>query len=192
MQREFQIRFLKQVGLEPQHYLLDLGCGTLRGGIPIIDYLDRGHYFGLDTRQEVLDEGMKELVGSQLENKQPTLIAAPDTSSVKLDQTFDYIWAFAVLIHMNDAILDGTMNFIRQHLKDDGVFYGTVNIGTRPDGSWQGFPVVARSLQFYEDACSRNGLRVEELGPLTDFGHRLPSKSVEQQSAQRMLKIWNA
>ena len=55
MKREFQIRFLRQAGLSPEHYLLDIGCGTLRGGIPLIDYLETGHYFGLESRQQGLD-----------------------------------------------------------------------------------------------------------------------------------------
>ena len=38
--RDFQIAFLREHGLLPAHVLVDLGCGTLRGGIPIIAYLD--------------------------------------------------------------------------------------------------------------------------------------------------------
>ena len=192
MKRDFQIQFLKQVGLEPQHYLLDLGCGTLRGGIPVIEYLEKGHYFGVEVRQEVLDEGIKELRDSKLTGKEPTLVAAADISPLNLEKKFDYVWAFAVLIHMEDKILYGALDFVRRHLKDEGCFYGSVNFGDKLDKSRGrlGFPVVHRSLQFYEEACSRNGLRVEDLGPLTDFGHHIPDKSVRQQAGQRMLKIW--
>ena len=52
MKREFQIKFLTDMDLKPDHYLLDLGCGTLRGGIPIIEYLEIGHYFGF-TEEEL-------------------------------------------------------------------------------------------------------------------------------------------
>ena len=34
LKRAFQIRFLRDHGLEPGHRLLDLGCGTLRGACP--------------------------------------------------------------------------------------------------------------------------------------------------------------
>jgi SAM-dependent methyltransferase len=194
MKRDFQIQFLKRTGLEPQHYLLDLGCGTLRGGIPIIEYLKKGHYFGVEVRQEVLDEGRKELRESKLVDKEPTLVATGDISSLNLEKKFECIWAFSVLIHMEDKILYDALGFVRRHLKDDGCFYGNVNFGDRPDKSVGrlGFPVVHRSLRFYEEACSRNGLRVEDLGPLTDFGHHLPDKTVRQQAGQRMLKVWKA
>ena len=69
MKRDFQIQFLKTMGLKPEHYLLDIGCGTLRGGIPLIKYLQDGHYFGVEVRKEVLDEGRKELREASLEEK---------------------------------------------------------------------------------------------------------------------------
>jgi len=34
LKREFQIEFLKEAGLSPGDYLMDVGCGTLRGGDP--------------------------------------------------------------------------------------------------------------------------------------------------------------
>ena len=61
MKREFQINFLKSHGLSPDKTLLDLGCGTLQGGIPIIDYLDVGHYFGIDVRSRVILKAHEEL-----------------------------------------------------------------------------------------------------------------------------------
>ncbi|MGH8603035.1 MAG: class I SAM-dependent methyltransferase, partial [Gammaproteobacteria bacterium] len=136
MKRDFQIRFLEQAGLEPQHHLLDLGCGTLRGGIPIIEYLEKGHYFGVEARQDVLDEGRKELQESKLVDKEPTLIATADISSLNLAQEFDFIWAFSVLIHMEDKILYDALDFARRHLKDDGCFYANANVDDRADGSW--------------------------------------------------------
>jgi SAM-dependent methyltransferase len=192
IQRDFQIQFLQRVGLKPQHYLLDIGCGTLRGGVPIIAYLEKGHYFGIEARAEVLDEARKELQRSNLVNKEPTLMTAGDIASLNLQKKFDYIWSFAVLPHMTDEILRDAISFVRHHLGDDGGFYATVNIGSGPDRSWQsGFPSVSRSLEFYEEVCSRSGLRIEDLGPLTDVGHPLP-KTGQQLAKQRMLKVWKA
>lgn len=47
MKREFQIRFLRDMALKPEHYVFDIGCGTLRGGLPIIQYLDSGRILAL-------------------------------------------------------------------------------------------------------------------------------------------------
>ncbi len=54
--RDFQIKFLKDMGLMPKNYLLDIGCGTLVGGIPIIRYLEKHHYYGIEVRSDVLED----------------------------------------------------------------------------------------------------------------------------------------
>src|SRR5207237_3852901 len=61
MKRDFQINFLRSMGLEPENYLLDIGCGVLRGGIPIIQYLAEGHYYGIEVRSDALEEGTRSL-----------------------------------------------------------------------------------------------------------------------------------
>ena len=57
MKRVFQINYLKTCGMKPEHKIFDMGCGVLRGGIPIIEYLDQGNYTGFDVRDYVLEEG---------------------------------------------------------------------------------------------------------------------------------------
>jgi len=186
MKRDFQIKFLKDMNLNPDHYLLEIGCGTLRGGIPLIDYLQDGHYFGIEIRAEALDEGRKELREAGLERKNPTLLLSPDISELTLDMKFDYIWAFSVLIHMHDEILNDTLGFVRSHLSHEGIFYANVRYGEKKEGNWQGFPVVTRSFDFYDQACAMNGLEVSDLGPLKNLGH---ISNVEQQDNNRMLRI---
>lgn len=187
MKRDFQIRFLKEMQLRPEHYLLDIGCGTLRGGIPIIDYLLDGHYFGIESRAHALDEGGKELTESGLEEKNPTLLLCPDISLLTIDRKFDYIWAFSVLMHMTDKILDDTLDFVSNHLSEDGIVYANVKVhDTGTERHWQGFPVVARPVESYRHVCARHGLVVSDLGPLKDHGHVL---NVEFQDNQGMLRI---
>lgn len=189
MKRDFQIRFLKSAGLAPAHYLLDLGCGTLRGGIPLIEYLQPGHYYGIEVRAEALAEGRKELREAGLEGKQPVLLQSNDISQLSVAQQFDYSWAFSVLIHMQDPILDQTLGFIARRLAPDGAFYANVNIGEEYSGSWQGFPVVSRTLEFYRDQCARHDLALADLGPLSEHGH---ISGVKEQDIQRMLRITRA
>jgi cyclopropane fatty-acyl-phospholipid synthase-like methyltransferase len=189
MKRAFQIHFLKQVGLQPHHYLLDIGCGTLRGGVPIIEYLEKGHYFGVESRADILEEGKQELAQSHLEHKEPILIAAPDISQLNFEQHFDYIWAFSVLIHMTDKILADCLNLVNSHLARDGCFYANVKIGSKVDGTWNKFPefpLVTRSLEFYQRLSQRNGLHLTDMGPLKALGHSCTGDD------QRMLRIRKA
>ena len=52
---KLQFDFLKKMGLRSEHYFLDVGCGSLRGGIHFINYLEPSRYFGIDKNNELLD-----------------------------------------------------------------------------------------------------------------------------------------
>lgn len=173
MKRDFQIEFLKSVGLEPEHYLLDIGCGTLRVGIPIIEYLNEGHYFGTEVRAEVLKEAPKELREAGLEPKEPRLILSENVSLLNLEMEFPFAWAYSVLIHLSDDILSDVLCFVRKHLGENGRFFANLNIGERTDGYWhQGFPLVWRTLDFYEKKARAAGLRVSDMGTTASPGFR--------------------
>ncbi|CAN1569884.1 SmtA SAM-dependent methyltransferases [Burkholderiaceae bacterium] len=170
MKRDFQIEFLKKIGLSREHYLLDLGCGTLRGGTPIISYLHVGHYFGVDVRAEVLSEADKELREEGLLDKKPTLIHASDLSTLSIEQKFDFIWAFSVLIHMTDSILSDALSFIRNQLRPSGCFYANVNIGESNDAVWREFPLVWRTMDFYKEMGQKYGFEVQDMGTIASLG----------------------
>jgi cyclopropane fatty-acyl-phospholipid synthase-like methyltransferase len=171
MKRDFQIRFLKSVGMTPEHNVLDFGCGVLRGGLPIIEYLNDGHYYGIESRKAVLDEGVRALQEAGLESKVPTLIVIDDLPGTTLDRKFAIIWAFSVLIHMEDGILDTYLDFVSRHLEPTGRMYANVNMGNGKDGKWQEFPVVSRNREFYTAAAERHGLQVADVGSLRSLGH---------------------
>lgn len=169
--RAFQINFLKKHGLQPHHRLIDVGCGTLRGGIPIIDYLDAENYTGLDVREMVLEEARMELVESGLEHKQPRLALSDDFDSLELGAPFDYVWGYAVLIHMTDDISAACMRMVSRHLRVGGRFYANVYFSDRQEGRWDQFPVVFRSLDFYSQMAQSNNFEMRVLGTLTSLGH---------------------
>lgn len=171
MKRDFQFNFLKQSGILPHHKLLDIGCGTLRGGIPIIEYLNEGNYWGIEVRADVIAEGRNELLLNQLEYKKPNLISFSDFGDLKFDIKFDIMFAFSVLIHMEDEITKKCIKFVADNIKSSGLFYANVNTEKYPDANWQGFPIVFRSLEFYEELAHSNDLIVSNLGPLEKLGH---------------------
>lgn len=181
MKREFQIEFLRSAGLRPEHYLLDIGCGTLRGGIPIIQYLERGHYYGTEVRAEVLAEAHKELEEMGID-KDPTLILSEDVSTLDLGQEFDFVWAYSVLIHLSDDVLRDVLRFVQAHLAENGRFLANVNIDERRDGYWhQGFPVVWRPRAFYAQEAARAGLKATDLGTVKSLGFGSGRKDHDRQ-----------
>jgi hypothetical protein len=53
-----QFEHLRHWGLAANHYLLDIGCGCLRGGQHAIRILEPEHYYGIDPNQWLIDEGI--------------------------------------------------------------------------------------------------------------------------------------
>lgn len=186
MKRAFQVDFLRSVGLEPHHTLLDLDCGNLRGGIPLIQYLEPGHYAGVEKREEVLNRGRREVTSRGLELKCPLLVCTDDLATLELGRRFDCVWAYSVLFHLDDPVLDGAFAFVRKHLRTGGSFYATALLESDPHGPWREFPVIARPLDTYRAAGARHELSTESVGPVTDLGHA-PDKVG---SRQHMLRFF--
>jgi cyclopropane fatty-acyl-phospholipid synthase-like methyltransferase len=99
---ELQLSILKEHGLEPHHTLLDVGCGSLRGGVHFINYLRSGNYCGVDMTQSLLNAGFKELRQLSLEGKLPkkNLLCAADFGFERFERKFDFALAFSVFTHL--------------------------------------------------------------------------------------------
>lgn len=186
MKRDFQIQFLRDNGLETSSRFVDLGCGTLRGGIPLIEYLEPSRYTGIEVRPESMVEALKELTDQGLDHKTPNLICVRDLGQLLLEDRFDVMWAFSVLIHLSDDHLDSALSFVEHHLDAGGVFLANVNVGEGIEGRWDQFPVVRRSISFYEEAAGKRNLSVEDMGSLLELGH---DSGVESQDTGRMLRF---
>ena len=179
MKRDWQIRFLIQQGLKPHHKLLDYGCGTLRGGIPLIEYLDTSRYYGYEIRPEVLREARQELQESGLSDKQPYL------GSNVVPTPYDCVWAFSVLFHLDEYNLHEF--FLQCNLRLQGVAFANVNIGKNQKiAEWQGFPVWRRPMSYYAYMADLYELELQDMGSLEELGH---VSGNEAGDAQRMLKF---
>jgi hypothetical protein len=132
-----QFDYLVAQGLRPDHYLLDIGCGSLRGGVRFIRYLDRRHYFGYDIDANVLRAGLLEECGADLQHeKRPALwtVEGPNAPIFRpVGDHFDFALAQSVFTHLPAAEIELCLRNLRPVLADDGVFYATFWLGeSRP------------------------------------------------------------
>lgn len=89
-------------GLRPDHRVGDLGCGALRTGIWLIDYLEAGRYFGIDAHRKSLEAGARyEIPLHGLEAKAPRLLLDADFSLDHFGVRFDWLIAFSVFIKLD-------------------------------------------------------------------------------------------
>src|SRR5262245_47767723 len=167
--RRFQMAFLKGRGLISSHRLLEIGCGPLTAGIPIIEYLERGNYVEVDVRRTVLDMAWAEVGKAGLSAKNPRLICSSSFGSEELgEQKFDFILSFCVLYHLYNDILKSYFAVIRRRLKPTGICLANVNV-LDESSTWLEFPFLKRTVDEYRQAAASNELETSCLGELKDL-----------------------
>lgn len=166
-----QFDFLIKQGLKPDHSVLDIGCGTLLAGIPLIKYLNKGLYVGIDSRVDVINEAEHEAAEHNLLHKEPQLIHGSGPSSVAhLNLRPDLVWAFFVIFLMNDKEVDDWFKYIAHTLKPGGVFMMNSSDELSEALKWRGFRVQARPFNFYRSLAEKYHLDIENLGTLKQLG----------------------
>lgn len=131
-----QIEFMKDQGLKPEHKLLDVGCGALRGGVRFVHYLDAGNYFGLDINQSLLEAGYDvELAAEGLRAKLPrsNLLSNDEFDLQSVEVSFSFALAQSVFTHLTFNRIRQCLTRVAQVMKEDGVFYAT--FFELPDGT---------------------------------------------------------
>jgi SAM-dependent methyltransferase len=122
-----QLDYLVERGLEPQHQLLDVGCGPLRAGIHFIAYLEPGHYVGTDKRGDVLETArLVELPQHGLEAKEPLLVEDERFDFGSLGRTFDYAMAQSVFTHVPLNSVMRCLVEMGKVLRPGGRFYASI------------------------------------------------------------------
>lgn len=127
---QLQSDFLNQQGMQPQHTLLDVGCGCLRAGVKIVPWLNAGNYYGIDVSAALLEEGRKELVQLGLSDRVPDRNLRV-TSDFDVDgfPKFDFGIAQSVFTHLPLEYLPTCLKRIRPNFEGGGKFLATFFIG---------------------------------------------------------------
>lgn len=142
---DLQYSFLVENGLHPQHRLLDIGCGSLRAGVRLVDYLEPGNYFGTDLVEGLLDAGRFEVEKAGLAHKLPYVnLAQVNRLEVPFDTEFDFAVAQSLWSHLPLNHIKLCLANLRPKMKADGTFFATIFVipasedltFTRKDGQY--------------------------------------------------------
>jgi hypothetical protein len=123
-----QFEFVTSRGLRPHHFLLDIGCGSLRGGVHFISYLEIGHYYGTDINRSLLDAGYeREVVPAGLSNRLPrrNLICDGDFNIAACNQIFDVALAQSVFTHLSFNRIRLCLERLAPYMAPSGELYAT-------------------------------------------------------------------
>ena len=127
---QLQFDFLVSKGLQPQSKMLDIGCGTLRGGRHFIRYLEPGNYTGIDISPKAIEYGKQLLEEEELSAKQPRLLVSKN-KDLKLrefdGELFDFLLAQSVFTHLLPENIEECFQYIGGIMHHDSMFFFTFN-----------------------------------------------------------------
>ncbi len=122
---ELQFAFLRAQGLRPDHDLLDIGCGSLRGGVKFVRYLESGRYHGLDVNASLVEAGRRELAEAGLAGKEAHLLVSDRFEAWRFGRLFDFAIAQSVFSHLPMNHIVRCLRETARVLEPEGRFYAT-------------------------------------------------------------------
>jgi SAM-dependent methyltransferase len=121
-----QLDYLVDQGLQPQHRLVDVGCGAFRAGRHFIDHLEPGNYYGVDANHSLIQAGYDvELTDAQRERTPEAHLRANDRFDVDFGVRFDYAIAQSVFTHVSLNHIRLCLYRLGKSMELGGQFYAT-------------------------------------------------------------------
>jgi SAM-dependent methyltransferase len=120
-----QFDFLVSRGLKPEHRVVDVGCGAMRGGIHFVAYLASGNYHGLDLNRSLIDAGRLELKSAGLDRRNAKLLVNDEFDLTPFGTMFDYGLALSVFTHLPLNSVVRCLCRVREVLAPRGRFFAT-------------------------------------------------------------------
>ena len=122
-----QLVVLMNVGLREHHKVLDVGCGSLRGGRFIMQYLLPGNYYGIEPNKWLVEAAIDNEIGQDMiDLKRPHFSANKHMELDEWGVQFDYIMAQSIITHAPLAMVRQLMQAVYQVLSPEGTFIATV------------------------------------------------------------------
>jgi len=157
-----QFNFLINEGLQPFHKFLDIGCGTLRGGLRFIQFLNSKNYTGIDISNEAIDYSFNVLKIKKLLYKHPNLKVTNNLLFKEFkEQSFDFILAQSVFNHLKEEYIKECFENIGNVMTPSSIFYFTFKKGKIVKRhSIKGF---VHPFSFFKELSTQNGFIIEDV-----------------------------
>jgi SAM-dependent methyltransferase len=128
------LNLLLALGLREDHYLLDIGCGSLRIGRLLIPFLLPEHYCGVEPQSNYIEDGLEREVkskfGEQLtEYKRPRFDHDETFEFEMFNECFDFAIAISVFIHCGESQFRSCLRNLHGVIHPETKILISVNVG---------------------------------------------------------------
>ena len=121
------LELLVRHGLKPSHRLLDFGCGSLRVGRWLIEYLDADKYMGIDPEKWLIEAAKEHEVPAEVwEAKRPRFDYNAEWILNVFGFSFDYVVVSDIAVHAAHWHINKIIQGMASVLAPEGI--GLVNI----------------------------------------------------------------
>ena len=171
-----QLITLLKIGLYPHSKVLDVGCGCMRGGYWLINFLNPNCYFGIEPNKEMLEYGIRHFLSSELiEQKNPQFSNNSDFDFSVFNEQFDFIIARSIWTHAPKNKIKVMLDSFIKNSKTTGSFltsyYKTGLLKFENKGeNWIGRShesdkpgIIFYNYSWIKKICSEKKLKVKEL-----------------------------
>lgn len=125
-----QFDFLVAQGLRPPHCLLDIACGSLRGGVHFINYLNPGNYLGIEKEPALVTLGIeKELGQTTFDLKRPEFVISDCFVFHKFSKRPHLSLAQSLFTHLVPDDIVMCLDNLRRFVEPGHILYATFNAG---------------------------------------------------------------
>ena len=143
-----QFNLLTLFGMRETSTLLDIGCGSLRGGRFSMMYLRPGKYFGIDPEDWAVKEGLQAHFDDELvRRREPTFVFDGDYGVTKFGRKFDFLMAHSIFTHAPEQQIRQCMTEVAKVMVPESIFLATFFEsldGTDYTGDTWAYPDIVR------------------------------------------------
>jgi len=109
-----QLAVLLENGLQPWSKVLDFGCGALRGGWWMMQFLLPGHYCGIEPNKKRLQLAIDHVAGPDLiARAQPRFSSISDLNMGVFGESWDFVICRSIWTHASKSEIGAMMGSFR-------------------------------------------------------------------------------
>lgn len=160
------VEALGRVGMRETSSVLDVGCGSLRGGKMLIPFLLPGRYCGIEPKAGLVDEGIEHELGRDIVRiKRPRFGSSDRFDASEFGQRFDLIIAQSVFSHAAAWQIRLCLGEMKRVMHDGSLFVFTYWPGEADHAGdeWVYPGTAGYTRGFFDAVTAEAGLAVKDL-----------------------------